>query len=200
MSRSGLILASGSTSRQAILQAASVAFEAITPDVDEDAVKTTMLANGAEPAAIADALAELKALQIAERYPGRLVIGADQVLVYDGKLFNKAKDKASAAEILRTLKGKKHQLISAAVLARNTNIIWRQSETVDLWMRDFSPEFLDSYLAEEGEAILPCVGCYRIEGRGAQLFDKIEGDQFAIRGLPLLPLLRALRQHGALNP
>jgi septum formation protein len=194
-----LILASASASRRAILQGACIAFEAVSPAIDEDAVKTELRRRGAGPEAVADALAELKALTISTRFSDALIIGADQVLVCDGRLFDKAKDEDDARAILCALKGRNHQLVSAVVLARSSRVLWRYVETTDLRMRDFSDEFLNAYLAEEGEGLLDCVGCYRIEGRGIQLFAKIAGDQFAIRGLPLLPLLDALRQNGALR-
>ena len=181
-----------------MLLAAGIAFDVIIPSVDEEAVKAELLAENAAPRAIADALAELKALRVSTRYPDALVIGADQVLVCEDRLFNKAADKVEAGKTLRALKGRKHQLVSAVVLARNMRPIWRHVESADLLMRDFSNAFLESYLSEEREAVLECVGCYRIEGRGVQLFDGIAGDQFTIRGLPLLPLLAALRLNGAL--
>lgn len=193
-----LILASASRSRQAMLDAAGVPFESIAPSVDEEAVKTAFLAEGARPRAIADALAELKALRISARRPDDWVLGADQVLACEGRLFSKAESMEEAREILRALKGRPHQLITAAVLARNGTAVWRHLETSELWMRDFSDGFLKTYMAAEGERLLQTVGCYFIEGRGAQLFAKISGDPFAIRGLPLLPLIEALRENGIL--
>jgi septum formation protein len=188
-----LVLASGSASRQAMLRAAGVAFEPIVPHVDEEAVKEALLADRQPARAVADALAELKALRISARVPEAVVLGADQVLVCDGQLYNKAADLSAARAVLKELRGKQHQLITAAVLARAATPIWRHVETAELWMRDFSDAFLDRYLAEVGESVLGAVGCYHIEGAGVQLFDRVAGDHFAIRGLPLLPLLAALR-------
>jgi len=193
-----LILASGSESRRRILAAAGIPFEVHAPHVDEASVKASLVAEGAAPEAIAATLAELKAVRIASRHEGALVLGGDQVLVCEGALFDKAESQEAAREVLGALRGKEHHLVTAAVLARGETIVWRHVETAHLWMRDFSDAFLDGYLVDEGEDILSAVGCYRIEGRGAQLFERVEGDQFAIRGLPLIPLMDALRAHGAL--
>lgn len=193
-----VILASGSDSRKAMLDAAGVPFTAMPARVDEAEVKRALLAERASARDVADALAELKAMRASTSVPAALVIGADQILVCEGRLHDKAESREEAREILRTLRGKPHELVTAAVIAREGAAIWRQVETARLWMRDFSDAFLDTYLDAEGEAALGSVGCYRIEGLGAQLFERVVGDQFAIRGLPLIPLLDALRVHGAL--
>ena len=190
-----VILASKSAARRAVLDGAGVAYEALVAGVDEDAVKIEMLAAGAGPREVAEALAELKAVQVSKNRPG-LVIGADQTLDLDGKLYDKAPDLYVAWQRLSLLRGKTHKLHSAVVVARDGEPIWREVVTAALTMRDFSDAFLQAYLATEGEAALGSVGCYRLEGPGAQLFSEIEGDYFAILGLPLMGLLDLLRRHG----
>jgi len=197
-----LILASSSTSRRTMLAAAGVEFTTAMPDVDEDAVRAAYLLGSDAPfpgEAVANALAERKALAISERHPEALVIGADQVLVCEGRVFNKANDEAEARATLTALRGRKHELIAAAVIAKGDSVIWSSADTAYLSMRDFSDEFLDEYLSREIPDVLGSVGCYRIEGRGAQLFSRVSGDQFSIRGLPLVALLEALRQLGVLK-
>jgi septum formation protein len=191
-----IILASKSQARTAVLTGAGVPFEVAVAGVDEDAVKTAMLGEGATPRDVADALAELKAVKISRGRPG-LVIGADQTLEFEGGLYDKAETLDAARDRLRLLRGKPHQLHSAVVVARDGAPIWREVVSATLTMRDFSDPFLEDYLAAEGEHALGSVGCYRLEGPGAQLFARIEGDYFAILGLPLLGLLDLLRRHGA---
>ena len=199
MTSPDIILASGSSSRRTMLAAAGVDFTSVIPDVDEDEIRASLPREIATVGhATADILAERKALAVSDRYPGALVIGGDQVLVCDGRLFNKAVDEAAATATLRALRGRRHALISAVVIAKDRQIIWRYTDTANLEMRDFSDAFLKTYLAAEVPDVLGSVGCYRIEGSGAQLFDRIDGDQFTIRGMPLIPLLAALRTHGAL--
>jgi septum formation protein len=192
-----VILASKSAARRAVLEGAGVAFEVASAGVDEDAAKRRLLARGAGPKAIAEALAEEKALAVSAGRPG-LVIGADQTLEFDRGLYDKVETVAAARERLRLLRGKPHQLHSAVVVALGGAAVWRQTISATLVMRDFSDAFLDAYLAVEGEAALGSVGCYRLEGLGAQLFSSIEGDYFAILGLPLLGLLELFRQHQVL--
>ena len=191
-----LVLASASNSRANLLQRAGVPFEVRPAHVDEDSVKETMLAEGAQGRAIADSLAELKALQVSKARPDALVLGADQVLVCDGELFSKAGTMEDATAQLRNLRGKPHLLVTAAVLAKDGAAIWRHVDISTLWMREFSDTFLEVYLAIEGDDLLGSVGCYRLEATGVQLFERIEGDYFSILGLPLVPLLAELRQHG----
>jgi len=192
-----IILASKSAARRAVLAGAGVPHEAAVAGVDEDAVKARLLAVNATPRAIAEALAELKALKVSAAGPG-LVIGSDQTLDLDGALYDKVADVAAARERLKLLRGKPHQLHSAVVVAKDGQVIWREVVSATLVMRDFSDAFLEDYLAVEGEAALGSVGCYRLEGPGAQLFEAIEGDYFAILGLPLMGLLDLFRQHGEL--
>ena len=190
------ILASASASRREILTAARIPFEAIASDVDEESVKQEALKSRATPQTLAAMLAEQKALAVGRAHPDALTLGADQLLVCEGKIFSKAGSVSEARSTLKFFRGRKHQLIGALALAQRGEIVWRHIETSELWVRDFSDSFLEAYLAEEGEALLGSVGCYRIEAMGAQLFEKIAGDQFAIRGLPLFPLLAALRERG----
>lgn len=192
-----LILASKSAARRAVLDGAGVAYEARVAGVDEDAVKTALLAEGAGPREIADALAELKAIRVSAGRPD-FVIGSDQTLDLDGQLYDKAESLEAARARLKLLRGRTHKLHSAVVVAREGAPIWREIVTASLTMRDFSDAFLEDYLATEGPHALGSVGCYRLEGPGAQLFSKIEGDYFAILGLPLMGLLDLLRRHGEL--
>lgn len=191
-----LILASSSRSRADMLRNAGVKFEIVPAHVDEDAVKKSLAGSPAH--IVADALAELKALST--NHPNALVLGADQILDFNGELISKSESLEEAAALLRRLRGREHHLITAAVLAKGGKPVWRHVEKSTLHMRDFSDEFLETYLAGEGEGLLFGVGCYRLEGRGSQLFGKIEGDYFSILGLPLLPLMAALREQGILRP
>ncbi len=193
-----LILASASTSRARMLKDAGVAFTINPAQVDEDAVKESLLGEGVDVAGVADALAELKALRVSASVPDALVLGADQVLSFEGELISKVADMAAAKTLLLRLSGKRHELISAAVLARNGAALWRHTGRVRLAMRPLSAAFLDNYLAREGNDLLKGVGCYRLEGLGAQLFERVEGDYFSVLGLPLLPLLAQLRELGVL--
>jgi septum formation protein len=143
-------------------------------------------------------LAELKSVRVSQSHPGSLVLGADQVLAYGQELVNKSVNISEARMLLRKLRGGQHTLISAVVLARDAVPIWRHVDSSLLTMRDFSDAFLEDYLAREGGAALDSVGCYHLEGCGAQLFSHIAGDYFSILGLPLLPVLAALRDHGVI--
>jgi septum formation protein len=194
-----LILASASAVRARLLREANVIFDVVPARVDEHALKQSLLANGAEPRVIADALAELKALRVSASNPDRLVLGADQVLVLDKELVSKCEDLKEARALLRRLRGRTHTLVSALVLARTGAAIWRHMGQATLSMREFSDDFLEDYLASEGEALLSGVGCYKLEGSGIQLFARIDGDYFTILGLPLLPLLSALREQAVIG-
>lgn len=194
-----LILASQSASRRALLAAAGVPFETVSPGVDEEAAKDALRADGLDARALADALAELKALKVSRRAPGDLVLGCDQTLSLDsGEMIDKAVDRADAEHILARLSGRTHYLHSAAVIAQGGNPVWRHVERVRMTMRPLSPAFIQSYLDGDWDDCRWCVGCYRIEGPGAQLFADVRGSQFAIQGLPLLPLLDFLRLRGVL--
>jgi septum formation protein len=197
-----LILATASAARRAVLAAAGLRFTAQAAAVDEASIKESAQAEGIPVADAAMLLAEAKAQRIARRHPDALVIGADQMLVCEDRWFDKpagmAAGMAGAREHLRALRGRTHELVSAMVCWRGGARIWQHVARPRLTMRDFSDEFLDAYLDAEGEAVLTSVGAYRLEGLGVQLFDRIEGEHSAILGLPLLPLLGFLRQHGVL--
>lgn len=194
-----LVLASESAARRAMLTAAGVAHTALPAHVDEDAITAGLVAEQASPDRIADALAEVKALKISRQQPGALVLGADTVVVTaDGAMITKPETRARAAAQLRQLAGTTHRLISAAVICEAGQPVWRSAGAARLTMRRLSDDFISAYLVSEGEAVLGCVGCYRIEGLGAQLFTRIDGDQFVIRGLPLLAVLDYLRVRGVL--
>ncbi|MBU6164853.1 MAG: Maf family protein [Alphaproteobacteria bacterium] len=192
-----LVLASQSAARRAMLGAAGVPHEALPAHVDEAAITAGLVAQAASPEQIADALAEVKALKISRQHPGALVLGADSVVVTaDGTLIAKPETRSRAEEQLRQLAGTTHQLVSAAVICEAGKPVWRQAGAARLTMRPLTDGFIARYLDVEGDAVLACVGCYRIEGLGAQLFTRIDGDQFVIRGLPLLAVLAYLRQRG----
>ena len=194
-----IILASQSAARRAMLGAAGIAHRALPAHVDEDGMKAALQSAAASPDRIADALAELKAVKISRANPGTLVLGADTVVVAaDGTLLAKPATRAGAEIQLRQLSGTTHRLVSAAVIAENGTAVWRATAVARLQMRPLSDAFIADYLQREGDAVLGCVGCYRIEGLGAQLFTRVDGDQFTIRGLPLLALLDYLRVRGEL--
>ncbi|HEY1961261.1 MAG TPA: Maf family protein [Rhizomicrobium sp.] len=195
-----LVLASGSPVRARLLEAAGIQFEISPARVDEDAAKAALLEEGASARDIADALAQMKALRRSISDPDALVLGADQILEFQGECVSKSTTMAEAEILLRRLRGNEHKLVCATVLARGGEMLWRHLETATLRMRDFSDAFLRRYLDAEGKNILGSVGCYHFEGRGAQLFARIEGDYFSILGLPLIPVLGALRDFGVLEP
>ncbi|MGD9741959.1 MAG: Maf family protein [Dongiaceae bacterium] len=192
----GIVLASASAARAAMLRAAGVAVEIDPARIDESEVKRSLGAENATTAAIAETLAELKAVAVSRRRPGRLVLGADQMLDCEGMRFDKPADRAAARDQLLRLGGRRHELVSAAVAVRDGERLWHHVDHARLTMRSLSAEFVDAYLDRAGEAALQSVGAYQLEGLGAQLFRKIEGDYFTILGLPLLPLLEFLRGHG----
>jgi septum formation protein len=195
-----LVLASKSASRRAMLTAAGVPFKAVSANVDEEAAKAAMRAEGVAPRDLADRLAELKALRVSHRDPEALVLGSDSVVALeDGSMLDKPVDRADAAEHLRRMSGKRHELISAAVMAIDGRPVWRVVDRAKMFVRILSEDFIQAYLDAEWPEISGCVGCYRIEGPGAQLFSRIEGSQFTVLGLPLLPVLDYLRVRGVLT-
>lgn len=187
-----LTLASKSQIRADILSGAGLAFDMQPSGVNEDVLKADHQGN---PPALAIALAEAKAKAL---QTGGLVIGADQLLHCEGRLFDKPRDMDEARENLKFFRGKSHQLIGGVVLVESGETLWAHHQAVTLNVRDFSDAFLEAYLEEAGPRILSSVGCYQLEGLGAHLFEQIDGDYFATLGLPLLPLLAALRAHGGL--
>lgn len=194
-----LILASGSATRARLLRDAGIAIEILKPSVDEDEIKASYRAEGAGVDETAVALADLKAGSISRRLAGQVgiyVLGSDQMLECDGTWFDKPADRAAARAQLVSLRGKAHHLISAAVLMKDGQRIWHHIDRAELVMRDFSDAFLDDYLDRAGDAVLGSVGAYHLEGLGAQLFSRVRGDFFTILGLPLLPVLAILREHG----
>jgi septum formation protein len=194
-----LILASQSSARRAVLNAAGLAFEALAPMVDEDSAKAALRTGGISPRDLADALAELKALKLSRRFSADLVLGCDQTLsLDDGMMFDKPESRDALRDQLKALSGKTHNLWSAAVLAQGGTPIWRHIERCKMSIRPLSDAFIEEYVEAEGDVLLGCVGGYRIEGRGVQLFSRIEGSHFGILGLPLLPLLDILRTRGVI--
>nr|WP_277969824.1 nucleoside triphosphate pyrophosphatase [Sphingomonas echinoides] len=194
-----LILASQSASRRAMLAAAAIPFTAVSASVDEESVKTTLLAEGLAPRDMADALAELKAIKVSSREPQALVLGCDSVVVLDdGSMLDKPVSRENARAHLMRLSGKRHDLVSAAVIAEAGRPVWRVVDRAKMHVRPLSEAFIETYLDQEWPEIAGCVGCYRIEGPGAQLFTRIEGSQFTVLGLPLLQVLDYLRIRGVM--
>ena len=196
---SRILLASASRFRKALLDNAGIAVEAVPAEIDERAVEEAVDRTGVTPADIAQILAEAKAAEVSERYPDAWVVGSDQVLSLDGELLHKAADMGEARRRLLKLSGHTHVLDTGVVLARAGKAVWRHVSTARMTMRPLTPEFVGRYLSQAGSGVLASVGAYQIEGPGIQLFERIEGDHFTIVGLPMLPLLEALRAHGAID-
>ena len=193
-----LILASASPTRLRLLRDAGVAVIVDPPGLDEAAIKQEYRATDRDAGACALALAEAKARLVADRHPGALVLGADQILVAEERWFDKPADLDEARAHLFALRGRTHSLATAACVVRSGARLWHAISRPTLMMRSFGTSFLDDYIATEGEDLLGSVGAYRLEGRGVQLFARVEGDHHAILGLPLLPLLDFLRVQGVL--
>ena len=194
-----IILASASPARQAILENAGLVIEVLPAGIDERAAEQPLLQSGAGADDLAQALAMIKAQHVSEQHPADLVIGADQILEIAGERLSKPADMAAARRQLLRLAGKAHRLHSAVACCRGGAVIWQHMETVTLTMRPLTPEEIGRYLAKVGAPALTSVGAYQIEGPGIQLFERIDGDYFAILGLPLLPLLACLRSQGELE-
>ncbi len=190
-----LVLASGSGVRARLLRDAGLDFEVRPPELDEDAVKQAFRAAGRSPADLALELAAQKAL--AGNHRNALVIGADQVLTCGDLWLDKPPDVTAARKSLMALRGREHRLTAGVAVVRNGAVLWRHADSVALTMRNFSDAFLDDYLDKVGQQVLSSVGAYQLESLGVHLFERIEGDYFTILGLPMLPLLACLREHGA---
>ena len=195
---SEVILASGSSARRNMLDAAGVAFRVVPADVDEDAIRRDYAANDPDgtPTGVSRVLARAKAEEVSLRFPSALVIGADQVLELGRDIYNKPPDMDAARRALRAFSGRTHMLLSTVSLAEGGHETWSLLDAASMSMRDFSDEFLDGYLARTGDRICACVGAYELEGLGIQLFESIDGDYFTILGMPLLELLAELRNRG----
>jgi septum formation protein len=195
---SALVLASASTARARLLRNAGVAFAVDPADLDEGAVKSAQREAGAGAIECALALAIAKAQVVVRRHPSALVIGADQILALDDDWFDKPADLRAARHQLAALRGRTHRLATAVCVCRDEAVLWQAASEPRLTMRDFGDPFLDAYFAAEGDEVLLSVGAYRLEGYGAQIFAAIEGDHFAIQGLPLIELLGYLRSVGVI--
>ncbi|MEP5937682.1 MAG: Maf family nucleotide pyrophosphatase [Erythrobacter sp.] len=196
MSRPSLILASKSSSRRAMLDAAGVSYSALPADLDERVIENGL--NGCSADEIAQALAVAKAQAVAAQNKGALVLGSDSLVVVDGQRFDKPTSRENAAEHLRIFSGRVMELHSAAALVRDDICEWSENSVAQLHVRELSDSFIDHYLEQEWPEVGYCAGAFRIEAMGVQLFDRIEGDQFTVLGMPLLGVLGALRELGAL--
>ncbi len=194
-----LILASGSSSRAKMLQQAGVPFQQIVPKIDESNLKQALLQDGASHRDIADTLAEYKARKISHKHPEALVLGSDQVLEFNGQLISKSETHEELLECLRSMRGKTHTLISAAVIFEDLKPVWRSVKTVRMTMRAPSEAYLKDYIDRNWDQIKWCVGGYQLEGEGARLFADVRGDYFTVLGMPLLDVLSYLTQRGAIS-
>ncbi len=189
-----LVLASASPFRRQLLENAGISFRAVPAEIDERAVEAPLARAGGSPEDIALVLAEAKAMEVSGRYPGALVIGSDQTLSLGDEVLHKVDTMEEARKRLLLLSGKTHHLNAAIALARDGETVWRHVSVASLTMRSLDPGFVGRHLSQAGDTVLSSVGAYQIEGVGIQLFETIEGDTFTIMGLPLLPLLRQLRE------
>lgn len=194
-----IILASGSDIRATLLRNAGIMFDVVPARVDEEALRDAMLAEDASARDIADALAEMKAQKISAKHPEALVIGCDQVLNLQGQLLTKPDSPKTARTQLMAMRGKRHELLSAAVICENGKAIWRHVGVVRLLMRQFSDAYLDDYIAWNWDSIRHSVGAYKLEEEGVRLFSQVQGDYFTVLGLPLLELLSYLTLRGDLK-
>lgn len=191
-----LILASASKTRLSLLTAAGVGAEALPARIDEESIRASLESEAAKPRDIADALAEMKARKVADRHPDALVIGCDQVLAFDGRVWGKPETQDAARDQLRALRGKTHQLLSAIVVYENARPVWRFIGEVRLTMGQFSDAWLDDYLTRNWDSIRHSVGGYKLEEEGVRMFTDIRGDYFTVLGLPMLPLLAWMGNRG----
>ena len=189
-----IILASESKIRRKLLLQAEVNFQSIAAKIDEDTIKESLKNEGAKPKDISDALAEYKAIRVANNFPTDIIIGCDQILVCNNEIISKARTLNEAKETLKLLRGKSHQLLSSAVIYDNHKPVWRTTSRAQLFMRDFTDEYLEYYIKTSGTDILSSVGCYLLENNGVNLFNRIQGDYFTVLGFPLLEVLDFLRK------
>ncbi len=194
-----LILASGSATRRELLRNAGLSFDIEVPHVDEAAIRESLVAEGAPARDVADALAEAKARRISAKRPGAMVLGCDQVLDFAGELIAKPETPEAAREQLARMRGKRHQLLSAAVIYEDAEPIWRHVGVVRMAMREVSDAYLDTYVARNWNSIRHSVGAYKLEEEGVRLFSQVQGDYFSVLGLPLLDLLSFLILRGDLE-
>lgn len=194
-----IILASGSEIRQRLLRNAGVDFTVFAPRVDENSVKTSLISEGAPPRDIADALAEMKARKVSQSEPDAMVLGCDQILVFNGEVVSKPCDRREAREHLVRLRGQTHDLLSAAVVYRDLAPQWRHIGQVRLTMRNFSDAYLDEYLLRTWDSVSSSVGGYKLEEEGIRLFSRVEGDFFTALGFPLIEVLSYLTLRGTLR-
>ncbi len=192
-------MASASRARQNLLKTAGLTFEIVVSNVAEDPLKKTMLTRGCGASEIAAALARAKALNVSAGWKNSIVIGADQTLSCEGRMFDKPRSREEARETLMFLSGRSHELNSSVAICQNQEIVWHYQSIPVLKMRPLSAGMIEAYLDVAGAGILSSVGCYRLEGVGSRLFETIDGDYFSILGLPLLPLLAGLRDIGAID-
>ena len=191
-----IVLASKSASRRAMLDAAGVAYQSIPAEIDERALEASLPGHG--PDRVAKALAQAKAQAVSQDRADSLVLGSDSLVAVDGRRFDKPASREHAGEHLRFFSGRTMELHSAAALARGGSVVWSHAQVARLKVRTLSEDFIEDYLAHEWPAVAGCVGVFRIEARGVQLFEAIEGDHFTVLGMPLLPVLAALRHFGEL--
>ena len=194
-----IILASGSETRAQLLRNAGVDPYVVSPRVDEDTIKVSLLAKGAPPRDVADALAEAKARKVSGKHPGSLVLGCDQVLDFEGEILSKPKSAQDALAQLKRMRGKRHMLLSAAVIYRDGEPIWRHVGQVRLFMRMSSDTYLEDYVSRNWDSIQHAVGAYKLEEEGVRLFTNIEGSYFNVLGLPLIELINYLGLQGAIE-
>lgn len=194
-----IILASGSEIRATLLRNAGLEFDTVKAAIDEASIRATLASEGADPRDVADCLADAKARKVARKHPLALVIGSDQILAHGDRIFAKPETPDQAIAQLTALSGNKHSLLSAVVVYAGATPVWRHVAQVRLTMRDLSPRYIDEYVARNWTSIRHSVGGYKIEEEGVRLFSRIEGDYFAILGLPLIELLSYLTMRGTVD-